>query len=42
MPNEKFTYLNSSLVKELALFDANVKCFVPESVNIKLKEKFKK
>jgi len=42
MPNEKFTYLNSSLVKELASFDANVKCFVPESVNIKLKEKFKK
>jgi len=40
MPNEKYTYLNSTLVKELAKFDGNVNCFVPEFVAKKLKEKF--
>ncbi len=41
MPNEKYTYLNSSLVRELASFNANVKEFVPDYVFNKLKEKFK-
>lgn len=41
MPNEKYSYLNSSLVRELASYDANVKEFLPEYVFKKLKEKFK-
>jgi pantetheine-phosphate adenylyltransferase len=41
MPNEKYTYLNSTLVKELAEFGGNVNCFVPDFVAKKLKEKFK-
>jgi len=42
MPNEKFSYLNSSLVRELASYDANVKEFLPEFVFKKLKERFSK
>ncbi len=41
MPNEKYSYLNSSLVRELASYDANVKEFLPEYVLEKLKDKFK-
>jgi len=41
MPHEKFTYLNSTIVKELASFDADVSCFVSPEVNNRLKEKFK-
>ena len=41
MPNEKYSYLNSSLVRELASFNANVKEFLPEYVLKKLEEKFK-
>lgn len=41
MPNEKYTYLNSSLVRELASFNANVKEFIPEYVLKKLEEKFR-
>lgn len=40
MPNEKYTYLNSSLVRELASYDANVNEFLPPYVLKKLKEKF--
>lgn len=40
MPSEKYSFLNSSLVRELASFDANVRDFVPENVYGKLKEKF--
>ena len=40
MPNEKYTYLNSSLVRELASYDANVKEFIPDYVLKKLKSKF--
>lgn len=42
MPNEKYSYLNSSLVRELASFDANVKEFLPDYVFGKIKEKFQK
>ena len=42
MPNEKYSYLNSSLVRELASYDANVKEFVPDYVLKRLKSKFKK
>jgi len=40
MPNEKYSYLNSSLVRELASYDSNVEEFVPEYVLKKLKGKF--
>lgn len=41
MPNEKYTYLNSSLVKELAYLKADIKGFVPAYVRKKLEEKIK-
>ncbi|MFA7361654.1 MAG: pantetheine-phosphate adenylyltransferase [Candidatus Kapaibacterium sp.] len=41
MPNEKYTYLNSSLVRELARFNADIKSFVPLAVQKKLLLKFK-
>ncbi len=41
MPHEKYTYLNSSIVKEVAHFEGDVSCFVPENVNTKLVEKLK-
>lgn len=41
MPNEKYTYLNSSLVRELARFKADIKSFVPPAVRKKLLLKFK-
>jgi pantetheine-phosphate adenylyltransferase len=40
MPNEKYTYLNSSLVKELARFKGKINCFVPDYVRKKLVKKF--
>lgn len=40
MPNEKYTYLNSSLIRELAKFNADITDFVPEYVLKKLKDKF--
>lgn len=42
MPSEKYSFLNSSLVRELASFKTNVKEFVPDYVFKKLKEKYKK
>jgi len=42
MPNEKYTYLNSSLIRELAKFKGDISGFVPEYVRIKLAEKFSK
>jgi pantetheine-phosphate adenylyltransferase len=42
MPNEKYTYLNSSLVRELAKFKADIKDFVPPYVRKMLKEKYSK
>ena len=41
MPNEKYTYLNSSLVRELAKFKGDVKSFVPSFVRVKLINKLK-
>jgi pantetheine-phosphate adenylyltransferase len=40
MPNEKYTYLNSSLIREIARLKGDVKCFVPPFVKKKLLEKF--
>lgn len=41
MPHEKYTYLNSTIVRELARLKVNVSDFVPPFVAEKLKEKFK-
>ena len=40
MPHARYTYLNSTIVRELAQFKGNVAEFVPPFVNKKLKEKF--
>jgi pantetheine-phosphate adenylyltransferase len=40
MPNEKYTYLNSSIVKEVAKFKGDVSAFVPDDVRIRLMQKF--
>jgi len=37
----KYAYLSSSIVKEVAMFGGNISCFVPEIVEIALKEKIK-
>ncbi len=39
MPHEKYTYLNSTIVRNLAQFEGDVSGFVPEIVIKKLKEK---
>lgn len=40
IPSEKYTYLSSNLIKDIARFDGDIACFVPETVQRKLKEKF--
>jgi pantetheine-phosphate adenylyltransferase len=40
MPNEKYTYLNSSLIRELASLGADINDFVPAYVLKKLRQKF--
>ena len=40
MPFEKYTYLSSSLIKDIARFNGNITNFVPELVERKLKEKY--
>jgi len=41
MTKENYVFLNSSIVREMAMFDVPLKCFVPEHVEKKLKEKVK-
>ncbi len=41
MPNEKYTYLNSTIIREVAKFGGNVEKLVTPQVAGKLKEKFK-
>ena len=41
MPNEKYTYLNSTIVKEVARFGGDVSSFVPKEINCMLIDKFK-
>jgi len=41
MPHEKYTYLNSSIVKELAKFGGEVSCFVPPFVKERLVNKLR-
>ena len=40
MPHARYTYLNSTIVRNLAMFNGDVSGFVPEFVKQKLKEKF--
>lgn len=40
MPHEKYTYLNSTIIRNLAQFKSDVSDFVPQAVVRKLKEKF--
>jgi pantetheine-phosphate adenylyltransferase len=40
MPNEKYSYLTSSIVKEVSLFGGSVKGLVPHEVEVALKKKF--
>jgi len=42
MPHEKYTYLNSSIVKNLASLKSDVSDFVPHSVQEALRKKFSK
>ena len=41
MPSEEYSYLTSSIVKEVASFGGSVRGLVPEKVEKALKEKFK-
>jgi len=40
MPSEKYFYINSRLIKEIARLNGNISCFVPKNVEQALKEKF--
>ena len=42
MPNEKYTYLNSTIVKEVAEFGGDINNLVPSLVAAKLKQKLQK
>lgn len=37
--SEKYTYLNSTIVKEVARFGGDVTCFVPAAVNERIRQK---
>ncbi len=40
MPHEKYTYLNSSIVKEVASFGGDISYFVPKTVQDEIRKKF--
>lgn len=40
MPQEKYTYLSSSIIKEIAAFGGDVSCFVPDVVKRHLNDKY--
>jgi pantetheine-phosphate adenylyltransferase len=42
MPSAKYTYLNSTMVKQIAKFGGDVSTFVPECVTKRMVEKFGK
>ncbi len=42
MPHEKYTYLNSTIVRELARYNKDTSDFVPRCVSEKLAKKFAK
>jgi len=42
IPDERFSYLSSRLVREVAGFGGNIACFVPPAVQRKLEMKFRR
>jgi len=42
MPHEKYSFLNSTLIREISRLGGDISQFVPEYVKLKLEEKFKK
>ncbi len=42
MPSERYIYLTSTLIKEVAGFGGDISCLVPEIVSKKLHERFSK
>lgn len=42
MASPEFTYLSSSAVKEIAMFDGNIDSWVPKTVELKLKSRYSK
>jgi pantetheine-phosphate adenylyltransferase len=42
MPNEKYTYLNSTIIREIAQYGSDVSDFVPDCVSRELKRKFER
>ena len=40
MPSEQYTYLSSSLIKDIARYKGNIECFVPPIVARALRSKF--
>ena len=42
MPSEEYSFLTSTIVKEVASFEGSVKGLVPEAVGNALRRKFKK
>ena len=42
MTSEKYYYVSSSLVKEIAALGGSIDCFVPEAAAKALEKKFKK
>jgi pantetheine-phosphate adenylyltransferase len=40
MPHEEYTYLNSTIIRELARYGKDVSSFVPRNVAEALREKF--
>ncbi len=40
MPSEKYTYLSSNLIKDIARFNGDIGAFVPEMVRKELQKKF--
>jgi pantetheine-phosphate adenylyltransferase len=39
MPDQSYTFLSSSMVKEIAILGGDIKDFVPECVKIELKKR---
>lgn len=42
MPSEEYTYINSTIVKEVAMLSGKIDCFLPPVVAAALKEKMRK
>ena len=41
MPSAEYSFLSSSIVKEVSQFGGNVSCFVPRFVEMQLQKKFR-